>query len=199
MSKDRLTPPQKIIASIFAVMVLLSFVFIGYRIATKSAYNAHEAKQCRLLAVSAVRTLAEKTNDMPDMWSRIGSGDITLIIDHKTMPGNWVLEVTAKQTSDCIYLRSSAGSGWNSRSPQKAVIEAKIFKGKNAVNIVYDNSAAAATAAEISKATNAKSDKRVLFRFPDELKICPVPIYAAVSSYFGPDGDSTFIILSPAD
>jgi len=195
--KDRkLISPHKLMACLFALAVLSSFVFIGFRIATKSSYEAHEARQCLLLAVSAANMMAEETSSAPDMWDRIGRGEITLIIDHKTVPGNWVIKVTAAHRGGFVHIESSASSGWNTRSPQKLTVAAEISTGKDAGRIVYANAPIAKEALDAIRSAR-ESGRTVVFRFPNELDICPVTIRAAIARYSGPDGD--FIILKPAD
>ncbi|MGD9640998.1 MAG: hypothetical protein AB7U37_07105, partial [Synergistaceae bacterium] len=68
MKDNKLPPLQKIIASIFALVFIASLFFIGYRIYTKPAYEAHEQKQARLLAVSAVSLFSDKTAREPGIW-----------------------------------------------------------------------------------------------------------------------------------
>lgn len=196
--KDRkLISPHKLMECLFALAVLSSFVFIGFRIATKSSYEAHEVRQCLLLAVSAADMMAEETSSAPDIWDRMGRGEITLIIDHKTVPGNWVIKVTAIRRGDFMHIESSASSGWNTRSPQKFTVAADISTGKDAGRIVYVNAPPAHEALDAIIRSARKSGKTVVFRFPDESDICPVTIRAAIARYAGPDGD--FIILKPAD
>ena len=74
---------QKFLAGLFALMVLASFVFIGYRIATKDEYTAREKEQCRLLSMSAARCAADAAEDNPKIWDLFAEETFAIIIDHR--------------------------------------------------------------------------------------------------------------------
>ena len=157
MADKKLPFFQKILAFIFAVLVAASVVFFGYRIAMKPSYKAHEIEQCRLLAVSSLATIAEKTADDPQMWDKFPEETIYLIIDHKTMPDNWVIKLEAKKSGRMLKLKSAATSGWNSRSPQEAVFTASIGRDAGAKNITYDDKSASLIADKIAAALPSTS------------------------------------------
>ncbi len=181
MNQDKkLSLPNRIMAFIFALMVLASFAFIGYRIITKSAYEARELKQTQLLSVSAIETIAEKSHYEPEMWNKFETDEFVLIIDHKKIEGNWVIQVRIKRHPDHIEIESSASSGWNSRRPKNTVFNAKI---SNDGIVIYADRSASEIAKELKNIKININDKSVVFGFPDEIKVCPVTINAAVTSY----------------
>ena len=187
---------QKITAFIFAVLVAASVIFFGYRIATKPAYRANEIRQCKLLAVSAVSLLAEATRNSPQIWDKFGSGDVFLIIDHKRMPGNWVIKAEIKKHGTKTAIFVSAASGWNSRSPQEAAFSAEVGQGDSKHGaITYGEAEAETIAAEIASAKSVPiRDKEPLpFILPDERKVTPVTITALPEKITG----GKLIILSP--
>ena len=194
MADKKLPFFQKILAFIFAVLVAASVVFFGYRIAMKPSYNAHEIEQCRLLAVSSLAAIAEKTADDPQMWDKFPEETIYLIIDHKTMPDNWVIKLEAKKSGRMLKLKSAATSGWNSRSPQEAVFTASIDRDAGAKNITYDDKSASLIADKIAAALPSTKKEGLKYILPDERKVTPVDIIADVHHYM----NKKFIIIRPA-
>ncbi|MEG1799928.1 MAG: hypothetical protein RR214_07065 [Synergistaceae bacterium] len=183
-------------AFIFAVLVAASIIFFGYRIVTKPAYKANEMRQCKLLAASALSILTEETIKSPNMWEKFGSDDIFLIIDHKKMPGNWVIKVEVKREAGKIHITSSAASGWNSRSPQEASFSAAVTGGEAENNTAaYSEKETADLASEIAsaKSTPYRDNEELLFVLPDERKVTPARIAARPEKITG----SKLIILRP--
>ena len=194
MADKKLPFFQKILAFIFAVLVAASVVFFGYRIAMKPSYKAHEIEQCRLLAVSSLAAIAEKTADDPQMWDKFPEETIYLIIDHKTMPDNWVIKLEAKKSGRMLKLKSAATSGWNSRSPQEAVFTASIDRDADTQNITYDDESASLIADKIAAALPSTKKEGLKYILPDERKVTPVDIIADVHHYM----NKKFIIIRPA-
>ncbi|MEG1823982.1 MAG: hypothetical protein RRY12_10100 [Cloacibacillus sp.] len=165
---------------LFITAVLASFVFIGYRIATKRGYEAHEQLQCRALAVSAALVAsqaAEKDGALASLVDK--EGEVRFIVDHRAMPGNYVVSVAIKNTSDgARAISAEAESGWNSRSPQKAAFS---LKTKNGVLAFSDarQEEYAKLFLELQKSTELKKVKngRLTFTYPFE-KPCPAPFSA---------------------
>ena len=169
---------QKFLAGLFALMVLASFVFIGYRIATKGDYTAREKEQCRLLSMSAARCAADASEDNPKIWDQFAEETFTIIIDHRIMPGNWVIKITAHKKSDSTEITSEGLSGWNSRSPQHDVSQAAIpASGEDAA---YADPRQEDPAHRIDYSLFKKKVRTVQFSLPDESKVIPVTISADV-------------------
>ena len=195
MKENKLPSIQKIIASIFALVFIASLFFIGYRIYTKPAYEAHEQKQARLLAVSAVSLFSEKTAKEPGTWARFNSDETELIIDHMKIKGNWVVKVNFNNKESYIEVISSVSSGWNSRSPQSAEVRAKIY---NDGNIEYeDGEGSRSIAAAIKSGSLNALGKIHIFRFPDEQKKVPAVIEAEESLLTDQEGNEYLILVYP--
>ncbi len=168
MKDNKLPPLQKIIASIFALVFIASLFFIGYRIYTKPAYEAHEKEQARMLAVSALSLFAEKTAKEPRIWTKFESNENELMIDHMRIRGNWVVKVYFINKGSHIEVLSSVISGWNSRSPRSAEVRAKIY---NDGRVEYeDGEGSRFIAAAIKSGSLIALGKIHIFRFPDEQK-----------------------------
>lgn len=195
MINQNLPPLQKLIAAAFLVMVLASFCFIGYRIITKSEYEENQIKQANILAVSVINTLAEKSLKDISLWDKFDSDNFIIIIDHRTVPGNWVLKTSIKKNMDHVNIESTVDSGWNSRSPISKVVSAKVFMdGK----VVFDDIKASDQVKKLHADNAGKKHVYVFFRFPDERKPFPVKIRAAVTTYKDSENND-FIMLTSAN
>lgn len=195
MKESKLPPLQKLIASFFVLVFIASLLFIGYRIYTKSAYEAHEAKQARLLAVSAISLFGEKTSKDPEMWTKFESNEIELMIDHMRIKENWVVKVNFLKKENHIQVLSSVNSGWNSRSPQFTEFRAKIF---NDGSLEFENAEAALTAADNIERTRQKaSGKMHNFRFSDERIELPAVIDAEETLFTDAEGNEFLILKEP--
>lgn len=169
---------QKILAGIFALAVLGSFVFIGYRIATKGEYTAREKEQCRLLAMSAARCIADASIGDSQIWDKFDERAFTIIIDHKIMPGNWVIKAAIDRKENGTEITAESFSGWNSRSPQSDTSKAEIpLSGKDAV---YSDQRQEDPAHRIDYSLFKTKVRTVNFSLPDESEIIPVTISADV-------------------
>jgi len=191
-----LSLPNKIAAFAFILMVLASFCFIGYRIATKSAYTAKELKQTQILSLSVVELLSDKIKNEPDMWDKFKSDEFVLATDYKKIEGNWVIAVKIKKFPGFVEAESTVNSGWNSREPQKTVITGRIFSDGN---VVYtDKEKTDLLKTDLQKITVKKTDKILIFGFPDEIKQCPVKIEAIVTKFKDSSGNA-LLALKPAE
>lgn len=195
MKENKLPPLQKIIASIFALVFIASLFFIGYRIYTKPAYEAHEKKQARLLAVSAMSLFSEKTAKEPGIWGKFKDNEIELIIDHMRIKGNWVVKMIFLKKKSHIEVISSVHSGWNSRSPQLAEFRAKMFKDGS---LKFENAEIALTAVDSIKSARQKTSGKIYnFRFPDELKKVPAVVDAEEFLLTDAEGNKFLILKEP--
>lgn len=186
---------QKFIACFFALVFLASLIFIGYRIYTKPAYEAHESEQARLLAVSAISLFGEKTAKDPGMWSKFEDREIDLMIDHMRIMGSWVVKLNFIKKEGHIEVLSTVSSGWNSRSPQSAEFRAKISSDGNIE--FYDADAASTVLSRIKNGRPKALGKTHNFRFPDEMKRVPVAIYAEEYVITDPDKKEFMILKEP--
>lgn len=188
-------PLQKTIAFFFALVFIASLIFIGYRIYTKPAYEAHEKKQARLLAVSAISLFSEKTAKEPGIWEKFDSNENELMIDHMRIKGNWVVKVNLINEGSHIEVMSSVSSGWNSRSPQSAEIMAKIY---NDGRVEFEDAESAlAIAAGIKSGSLKALGKIHNFRFPDEQKKVPAVIEAEECLLRDQEGNEFLILIYP--
>lgn len=195
MKKNRSLLFQKLVAGFFVLVFIVSFIFIGYRIYTKPAYEAHETEQARLLAISTISLLSEKTSRNPGMWAKFESSEIKLIIDHMKIKGNWVVEINILKKENHIEVFSLVSSGWNSRSPLSAKFRAKIYKDGR---LEYVDGVAALTAAGIVNNARQKMTGKIHnFKFPNELKKVPAPIDAEESIFTDPKGNEFLILKEP--
>lgn len=192
MTNDKLPPFQKFLASIFFVLFVASLVFMGHRIMTKSEYERREAEQCRILAVSAADAFIGFVAASPDITDKLASGDILLIIDHKLIPGNWNISVTAKRGGAGLAVETTVKSGWNTRSPQEYTCRAKAFDDGAAFSDAKDKR----TAEAVREVVPAKRDKRLLFAYPDERLECPVKLEVRASKLKLPDFEKPFLVLA---
>lgn len=117
--EKKLSTPQKIIAALFALVLIGAACLMAWRVVQKPAYEARERMQCDLLAVSAAQALAQISETEPEIWAQF-SAPVTLILDHRQMPDNWNLSVTAQALPNRMAFLIVASSGWNSRSPQRS-------------------------------------------------------------------------------
>ncbi|MFA5672317.1 MAG: hypothetical protein WC922_07670 [Synergistaceae bacterium] len=195
MKENKLPPLQKIIAFFFVLVFIASLFFIGYRIYTKPAYEAHEQKQVRLLAVSAVSLFSDKTAREPGIWARFNRDETELIIDHMKIKGNWVVKVNFNNKESHIEVISSVSSGWNSRSPRSAEVRAKIY---NDGRVEYeDGEGSRSIAAAIKSRSLIALGKVHIFRFPDEQKKVPAVIEAEESLLTDQEGNEYLILVYP--
>lgn len=195
MKENELPPLQKIIAFFFVLIFIASLLFIGYRIYTKPAYEAHEKEQARMLAVSALSLFAEKTAKEPRIWTKFESNENELMIDHMRIRGNWVVKVYFINKGSHIEVLSSVISGWNSRSPQSAEARAKIY---NDGRLEFeDEKTSQAIAAGIKTKSLKALGKVHIFRFPDEQKKVPALIEAEESLLSDQEGNEFLILTYP--
>lgn len=188
-------PLQKIIASIFALVFIASLFFIGYRIYTKPAYEAHEKKQARLLAVSAMSLFSDKTAREPGIWARFNSDETELMIDHMKIKGNWVVKVNFNNKGSHIEVLSSVSSGWNSRSPQSTEVRAKIY---NDGRVEFEDKDSSQSIAAAIKSGSLKALGKIhSFRFPDEQKKVPAVIEAEECLLRDQEGNEFLILIYP--
>ncbi len=171
MNENRPSALHKILAGFFVLVFMASLVFVGYRIYTKPAYEAHEKEQARILAASVVSLMAQRTAMEPDIWDRFSGSQIELMIDHMKIRGNWLVKVNIFKKAGHIEVICSISSGWNSRSPQSAELKAEIFDDGRSV--YYGEGSA-----EISADKAEPVGKTHTFRFPDEMQTVPALITA---------------------
>ena len=171
MNENRPSALHKILAGLFGLVFMASLVFVGYRIYTKPAYEAHEKEQARILAASVVSLMAQRTAMEPDIWDRFSGSQIELMIDHMKIKGNWMVRVNIFKKAGHIEVICSVSSGWNSRSPQSAELKAEIFDDGRSV--YYGEGSA-----EISADKAEPVGKTHTFRFPDEMQTVPALITA---------------------
>ncbi len=187
MNENGSSALHKLMAAIFGLIFAASLIFMGYRVYTKPAYEAHEKEQARILAVSAVTLLAERTAMEPGIWENFSDIDTELMIDHMKIRENWVVKVFISKKEGHVEVTSSVASGWNSRSPQSAEYRAKIYRDGKTVFEGQGSAGMPSGKAEPLGKTHA-------FRFPDEMKKVPVQITA--EEYLLKDAeDSEFLIL----
>jgi hypothetical protein len=195
MKKNNLPTAQKIIAFIFAAAIMASFVFFAYRIHTKASYEAHEKKQARVLAISALLALEEETSKDPGTWNKFREDKFDLILDHMKVRGNWAIKLSFNRRETHLEILSSVKSGWNSRSPQHAEARAAISPDGR---MSFDHGSPPPEALEIKSASKKGSGRRLNLRFPEELK--PLPVAIDVEEYSMTDEDgNTFIILKRSE
>lgn len=178
--------------AIFAA-VLASFVFIGYRVATKRAYVRHERGQCDVLAVSAALSAASALSASDKLADYItGYGPAEFIIDHMKMPGNNVVSVRLSRNGGGFEVESKASSGWNSRSPQSS--EFCIFLSMDG-EIEFTGSAEQKAAAEtlLSLHKPEENGKNLLFTFPYE-RPCPHP-FNVIAVKHAEGGEEFYILI----
>lgn len=171
MNENGSSTLHKIMAGIFGLIFAASLIFMGYRVYTKPAYEAHEKEQARILAVSAVTLLAERTAMEPSIWENFSDIDTELMIDHMKIRGNWAVKVFIVKKDGYVEVTSSVTSGWNSRSPQSAEYRAQIYRDGRTV-FVGEGSAGT------PEGKTEPLGKIHTFRFPDEMKKVPVQITA---------------------
>lgn len=186
---------QKIIASFFVIVFFASLIFIGHRIYTKPAYEAHEQEQAKLLAVSAMFLFADKTAKEPGIWAKFDNNETELMIDHMRIKGNWVVKVNFINKGSHIEVLSSVSSGWNSRSPQSAEVRAKI-SGDGRLEL-EDGETALAIAERIKNIRPKALGKIHSFRFPDEQKKVPAVINAGEYLFTDQNGNEYLILMDP--
>lgn len=177
--------------AIFAA-VLASFVFIGYRIATKRAYVRHERGQCDMLAVSAALSAVSALSALDGLGAYVtGYGPAEFVIDHMKMPGNNVVSVRLFRNSGGFEVESKASSGWNSRSPQNSEFRISISVDGE---VEFTGSDRQKSTAEtlLSRHHPDKNGKDLLFTFPYE-RPCPYPFNVMAVKHT--EGGEEFYIL----
>mgnify|MGYP000855225271 FL=1 len=172
------------------LLFMASLVFIGFRIYTKPAYEAHEKEQARILAASAAVLLAEMTSGEPGLWDKFSESEISLLIDHMKIRGNWVLKVDVLKKDSHVEVISSASSGWNSRSPQSSEYRSKIY-GDGRADIEGE------AAVTIPEGTEKPLGKIHTFRFPDETKNVPAVIAAEEYLLTDREGREFLVLKKP--
>lgn len=187
-----MTATYKFVAALCAAALCAALFFVAMRVTNKPAYEAHEKRQCELLASSLLMLFVEKTELSPGVWNEFGNDEIILTLNHRAMPGNWNVKLTARRSSekDTVSLKAEAASGWNSRSPQGAARHALLF------DIGEDNLRISSTeTADFILPQESGSQVQVLpFTYMNE-KEPPVKIEARVANFVHPDDNETYIVL----
>ena len=191
MTNEKLPPLQKFLAFLFALLFAASLVFMGWRLVHKREYVLHEKEQCRLLAVSAADCLGEWNRAVPDLWRRLGSGDVFILIDHKLMTGNWEVSAAAAQQSGGADLTVRAASSWNSRSPQEYVCKVRV----SAAGPVFAQEKDAETAKQLRELQTPQI-RQFVFIYPEDRVPLPVRVTAATAAY-RMDGLDYLILKKP--
>ena len=171
---------RKFFALVFALLILASFVFMGFRIAAKPAYSEHELKKCQVMAVSAVDIIAQKLEDSPLFLTKFGSSKIILTADHKKMPDNLVVKLEITDYGKYASVSSKVNSGWNSRSPKEYICTAKIYNDNGKNRIVYDAVECENIAVSIIQTDFNEKKNTIEFVLPDENKKMPEAMSALV-------------------
>lgn len=191
-----MTVTYKLVALLCVAALCAALLFIAVRVTQKPAYEAHEKRQCELLASSLLMLFVEKTEVSPGVWSAFSNDEIILTLDHRAMPGNWNVKLTAKRSleKDAVSLKAEAASGWNSRSPQDAARHALLF------DIGKDNLRISTTEAVdfIPSQEHDYQAKVLSFTYLNE-KEPPVKIEAQVANFVHPDDNETYIVLKLND
>ncbi len=183
---------QKSIAFLFVLLFIASFIFIGYRIYTKPAYEAHEKEQARALALSTVMLFAEKTSIEPAIWEKFSENNIELMIDHMKIKGNWSVKIFISKKNRYVEFTCSVNSGWNSRSPQSAEFRAEVHDdGK----MVFKDTSPSG----IPEGKSEALGKLHVFRFADEMKKVPVRISAEEYLLTDAEGRDYLLLKLPSD
>lgn len=188
----KMTATYKFAAVLCAAALCAALFFVAMRVTGKPAYEAHEKRQCELLASSLLMLFVEKTELYPGVWSAFGNDEIILTLDHRAMPGNWNVKLTAKRSSekDAVSLKAEAVSGWNSRSPQDAARHALLF------DIGEDNLRVSTTeTADFIASQESGAEVKILpFTYMNE-KEPPVKIEARIAKFVHPDDNETYLVL----
>lgn len=168
---------------IIIAAVLVSFVFIGWRVWTKSAYTAHEKAACRAMAVSAALCAADAVLYDEAAASLVKeSKSVEYISDHRKMPENINVSVKISSDGSSFLIHSHAASGWNSRSPQNDSFSLRLDETEN---IIFESGADAEAAALVAAArrdiSSGKKQMEHIFTFPNE-RPCPAPFAAKSAS-----------------
>ncbi|MCD8162658.1 MAG: hypothetical protein LUE09_04260 [Synergistaceae bacterium] len=180
---------------IFLAAVLASFVFFGWRVMTKRAYVEHERAQCEALAVSAALTAAEavtKEGALAPLVRELGEAEF--VTDHMSMPGNNTISVTIGAERGFFLIRSKAASGWNSRSPQSAEFELRLFPNSE-ITFKDEDDTKRAARIRAARAGISKKDqsKEHIFTFPHE-RPCPAPFTAITANASGLSDKPVYIL-----
>lgn len=187
-----MTTTYKLAAVLCAAALCAALFFVAARVTGKPAYEAHEKRQCELLASSLLMLFVEKTERSPGVWSAFSNDEIILTLDHRAMPGNWNVKLTAERSpeSDTVSLKAEAVSGWNSRSPQDAARHALLF------DIGEDNLRVSTTeTVDFIPSREPGAKVKILpFTYMNE-KEPPVKIEARIANFIHPDDNETYIVL----
>lgn len=197
MENNKYDSLQKVIMTLFSLLFLLSLLFFTWRLYTKSSYKEQELEQCRLLAVSTIETLACKMKREPNIWSKFNSKGIALNINHKSVPGNWLIVAMVKQLDDHTQIEATVCSGWNSRSPQKASYEAKVFERGNDILIAYKDNNAKIIAKKLLDSVIGDKKAVAVFSLSNGEKELPITIKADLFEY--KYKEKSFLIMKLGD
>lgn len=192
MTNDKMPLFQKFLAFLFMLLFAASLVLAGWRLVHKQEYVRHEKEQCRLLAVSAADSLAAWNKDVPDLWRRLGSGDIQIIIDHKLMTDNWEVSAAVRQGRTEAELTVKTATSWNSRSPQEYVCRAKV----SASGLSFASESDSQTAAGLRSVPLQPQDKRFIFIYPEDRVPLPVKITVG-TAHLHTDSGNYLILKKP--
>lgn len=179
-----------IFAALFA-----SFLFIGWRIATKGDYVEHEKAQCEAFAVSAALTAADallENEALARLAAELKKAEFAA--DHMKMPGNNVISVTISADGDDFIIKSKAASGWNSRSPQSAEFELRLTPGGISYGSEVDRNRAARVIAAGKSAVKPDKAKEQIFTFPHE-RPCPAPFTAIPAKTRELSEEAVFVLI----
>ncbi|MBR4401370.1 MAG: hypothetical protein IKT09_06740 [Synergistes sp.] len=176
--------------------VLVSFVFIGWRVWTKNAYTAREKAACRAMAVSAALCAADAVSYDEAAASFVKeSKSVEYISDHRKMPENINVSIKISSDGSSFLIQSHAASGWNSRSPQSDSFSLRLDeRGK----IIFESDADAEAADLVAEALRdigrGEKHKEHKFTFPNE-RPCPAPFSAKSAEAGGFDEKKVWIVF----
>jgi hypothetical protein len=158
--QTRLSPLERLFAAFFTAALVAVLFFMAYRIVQKPRYEAEQSTQCTLLAVSDLEFFISKAGGEPA--APFGE-DNELKIDHMSMPGNWVVKLQLVHEGNAHMVRSTASSGWNSRSPASAAFEALFDESGD---IRYVENPEPEVLDLVRSASAGRESKRVEFKLP---------------------------------
>ena len=183
---------KKIIGGFFCAAFFAVGIFFAARAVYKPNYEAREERQCDLLAMSSLIFFINETERSPGMWNLFEEDEIVLTIDHRVIPGNWNIKLTANRSRSegTLALRADASSGWNSRAPKSAARHALLFDlNSNNIRVSSHESAEFVVSPEF-----VSKGKVLSFTYPNE-KAAPVKIEALITEFEDPEDDHTYLIL----
>jgi glutamate-1-semialdehyde aminotransferase len=192
MTDKKISAPEKFMKILFTAAIAASLIFVGFRIANRSAYRAHETKQCQLLAFSAADMLAEKMLKDPAVCARLEKDSATLTTDHMKMKDNFNIELSVKDSGGITEITAHVKSGWNSRSPQSADCTARLLSNDTMKGVVFKGRDSRQFISKIHAVKKTNTIKNIVFSYPvAEIEKSPVIINAAVVPY----GEENFFII----